>query len=83
MKILTFDIEEWYLNHQRNGDWLNYKQYDKYLDAILDKLEQRGTKATFFCVGEMGRLFPEVVKKIHKAGHEIGCHSNSPTCLTK
>lgn len=83
MNILTFDIEEWYINQQRNGPSEKYAEYDRYLDAILNKLDERNIKATFFCVGEMGRLFPEIIKKIHQRSHEIGCHSNIHTWLNK
>lgn len=83
MNLLTFDIEEWYLNYQRSGPKEKYAEYDRYLDAILNKLDERKLKATFFCVGEMGRLFPEVIKKIQQHGHEIGCHSNIHTWLNK
>ena len=83
MKILTFDIEEWYIEQQDGGHAEKYAEYDRYLNAILDKLDDRQFKATFFCVGEMGRLFPEVIKKIHSRGHEVGCHSNIHTWLNK
>lgn len=83
MNILTFDIEEWYLNYQKNGPKEKNDEFDRYLDAILSKLDERQLKATFFCVGEMGRLFPEVVRRIQAQGHEIGCHSNIHTWLNK
>lgn len=83
MNLITFDIEEWYYEQQRNGRAEKYAEYDRYLDAILDKLEDRKLKATFFCVGEMGKLFPEVIRKIHAQGHEIGCHSNFHIWLNK
>ena len=79
MNLLTFDIEEWYCY---KGEQL-YTELDHYLDAILNKLDERRMKATFFCVGEMGRLFPNVIKKIHIHGHEIGCHSNTHAWLNK
>ena len=80
MNLLTFDIEEWYLfRHQSE----KHAEFDSYLDAILDKLDERQQRATFFCVGEMGRLFPEVVRKIQAQGHEIGCHSNIHNWLNK
>ena len=83
MNLLTFDIEEWYLNQQKNGPIEKYAEYDRYLEAILDKLDERGFKATFFCVGEMGKSFPEIIHKIQQRGHEIGCHSNIHTWLNK
>ena len=83
MNLLTFDIEEWYFNHKKNGPKEKYAEFDRYLDAILTKLDERQFKATFFCVGEMGRLFPEIIRKIQQQSHEIGCHSNIHTWLNK
>lgn len=83
MNILTFDIEEWYLESRKSARNEKYEEYDRYLNAILDKLDARGIKATFFCVGEMGRLFPEVIRRIDARGHEVGCHSNVHTWLNK
>lgn len=83
MNLLTFDIEEWYLNQQKSGPIEKYNEYGRYLEAILNKLDEHGFKATFFCVGEMGKTFPEVIRKIQQRGHEIGCHSNIHTWLNK
>lgn len=84
MNILTFDIEEWYLEKVYFGDHKErYAEYDRYLDCILDVLDERGFKGTFFCVGGLGKYFPEVVKKIEARGHEIGCHSYQHTWLNK
>lgn len=84
MNILTFDIEEWYVEKTLYGDRKDkYTEYDSYLNSILNKLDDRKQKATFFCVGEMGRLFPDVIRKIHQRGHEVGCHSNIHTWLNK
>lgn len=84
MNILTFDIEEWYLEKAYFGAKSSkYVEYDKLLDEILQKLEEIGTKGTFFCVGKMAADFPAVVRKIHDAGHEIGCHSNTHQWLNK
>lgn len=79
MNLLTFDIEEWYC--YKNPE--RYPVFDSYLNTILEKLDNRQIKATFFCVGEMGRLFPDVIKRIFSRGHEIGCHSNIHTWLNK
>ena len=79
MNIITFDTEEWYCTKHKD----RYPMFDHYLDAILDKLDEKQFKATFFCVGEMGRLFPEVIHKIRNRGHEIGCHSNTHTWINK
>ncbi|MBR5086209.1 MAG: polysaccharide deacetylase family protein [Muribaculaceae bacterium] len=84
MNILTFDIEEWYLEKTFNGDRKDkYTEYDAYLDKILLLLNEIGKRATFFCVGKMATEFPDVIKKIANQGHEIGCHSNFHAWLNK
>lgn len=84
MNILTFDIEEWYIEKAFKGNRTErYAQFDAYLHNILSILDKSYTKATFFCVGKMATDFPEVVKKIAIKGHEIGCHGNIHTWLNK
>lgn len=79
MNLLTFDIEEWFCYKRTELR----PELDRYLDTILTKLAERQMKATFFCVGEMGKLFPNVIKKIYSNGHEVGCHSNTHAWLNK
>lgn len=42
---------------------------------VLDLLEKEGIKATFFCVGENVKKYPEVYQQILKAGHSVGNHT--------
>lgn len=41
------------------------------MDKILEILQQNNVKITFFMVGDWIDKFPEYVKKINEAGHEI------------
>ncbi len=43
--------------------------------AILDLLGKHQAKAMFFLIGEKAVRYPELVKEIHRRGHEIGNHS--------
>ena len=84
MNILTFDIEEWFLEKELHGDRQErYREFDGYLSRILDLLDERDIQATFFCVGQMGVHFPHVIRRIAERGHEIGCHSDQHTWLNK
>lgn len=47
------------------------------IDSILGTLEKHNCKITFFVVGDWVTKYPEAVKKIYNAGHEIGNHSDS------
>ena len=51
------------------------------IDSILDTLAKNQVHITFFVVGDWVDKYPEAVKKIYEAGHEIGNHSrNTSTC---
>ena len=77
MNILTFDIEDWWVYDHfsigKPGDYL--PRLDRYLSEILDLLDERGFKATFFCLGHVASKYPQVIKKIANRGHHIGSHS--------
>lgn len=78
MKILSFDIEEWY-NYQShpNAKKEHYLPVlEKHLVRILDLLDVYDQKATFFCLGIVAREYPQIIRAIHQRGHEIGCHSD-------
>lgn len=44
---------------------------------LIDILEDYQVKATFFVVGDWVDKYPESVKALHEAGHEVMNHSNS------
>lgn len=84
MNILTFDIEEWALAKAGGyGTKEKYAEYDEYLNRILNALDLRSIKATFFCTGMMAVDFPQVVRLIQSRGHEVGCHSNNHIWMNK
>ena len=43
--------------------------------TILDILAKHNVKATFFMTGGWVESYPEDVKKIYEAGHDLGNHS--------
>ncbi|NLM03756.1 MAG: polysaccharide deacetylase family sporulation protein PdaB [Clostridiales bacterium] len=50
---------------------------DQFTDDILDTLDDYDVKTTFFLVGFWVDKYPDMVKKIHDRGHEIGNHSTT------
>jgi peptidoglycan/xylan/chitin deacetylase (PgdA/CDA1 family) len=42
---------------------------------VLDTLEGYHAKATFFCVGDNVRKYPEIYKQVVEAGHSVGNHT--------
>lgn len=43
--------------------------------AVLELLAEHGARATFFMVGHRAEQHPELVRRVHAAGHQIGSHS--------
>lgn len=84
MNIISFDTEEWYIEKiYRGARNEKFQAFDSMLSNILNLLDERKIKATFFCVGQLAIDFPEVIKLIQSKGHEIGCHSNTHQWLNK
>ena len=84
INILSFDIEEWYLETKLHGGRkFKLRQYDDCFAQLLDELDRQGIRATFFCVGQLAKEFPQVVREIAARGHEVGCHSNEHSWLDK
>lgn len=54
-----------------------------YTEQLVDGLNERGIKATFFLLGKNVEAYPELVKKIYDSGHLIGNHTYYHTQLTK
>jgi len=50
---------------------------EPYTSEILDYLNSKDVKATFFQVGKCVKRYPQTTKKIIEAGHVIGNHSLS------
>ena len=78
MNILTFDIEDWYNCDfiTSNADWDKFEVriYDG-VERILEELDNRNIKATFFCLAWIAEKHPDVIKRIHSHGHHVGCHT--------
>lgn len=84
MNIFSIDLEDWY-HPQIIQKYLDktkkIPQVINGLDRILDLLRRTDTYATFFTVGELLELRPEILDSIISAGHEIGFHTMHHTQL--
>src|SRR5262245_42714862 len=76
---LTVDLEEWF--HICGVDSLASHRWDLLPSRIaptttllLDLLDRRQVRATFFVVGWIAERHPELIQDIISAGHEIGSH---------
>ncbi len=80
--VLSFDVdgESGMLQADpKNKDRLSVMSWARYgpktgVPRILDMLAAKQVKATFFVPGYTAELYPDLIKRIHDEGHEIGAH---------
>ncbi len=73
----TLDLED---HHPSPNPDPRYPQITR---RILDFLDERGVKGTFFVLGEIAERHPELIRSIHHHGHEIGFHTYAHVPLDK
>lgn len=73
----TLDLED----HRPNESYP--KRYPEITEKILEFLDEHKVKATVFTVGTLAEKDPDIVRKIHDAGHEIAHHSYHHITLDK
>ena len=80
VNAFTVDVEDYYQvsafeKKIERGTWDNYEH--RVVDntaRMLDLIARHDVRATFFVLGWVARKFPELVRRIDGAGHEVACH---------
>jgi|SRR6478609_8387826 len=85
---MYFNNAEWFLSKifpgltwsRETGEKKIYLTFDDgpipvITEWVLELLEQYKVKATFFVVGDNVGKYPDVIRKVHEAGHKIGNHT--------
>jgi polysaccharide deacetylase family protein (PEP-CTERM system associated) len=77
LNAITIDVEDFHNILAR--DWLNRdikptQAVVRNTARILELLARHGFHGTFFILGEVAEAFPQLVRDIASAGHEIGVH---------
>lgn len=77
--FLTFDVEEWYrVNYEgavTHGLSCPPGWMERMTDQLLDICDERGCRSTFFVLGSVAEEYPQIVRRIAAAGHEVASHS--------
>ena len=80
-KIIQFLFfnQVWKIPNTNNTIYLTFDDgpTPEITEKILEILEKNQIKATFFCIGNNVRKYPEIVQKIISKNHSIGNHTYS------
>lgn len=70
---LTVDVEDW-IQSVYDADSPLTDCFIRNTHCILELLDAHATKATFFVLGLAAEKCPQLVRDIHRAGHEVQSH---------
>lgn len=80
INALTVDVEEWYHAHDLGLGremWGTLEdRVELGTETILEILAENKVRATFFILGSIAAKYPQLVRKISAAGHEIASHGS-------
>lgn len=78
---LTFDVEDYFQvsAFEKNIPKENWSDFESRVERntsiFLNILSEYDLKATFFVLGWVAEKYPNIIREIDNAGHEIACHS--------
>ncbi|MEP7116483.1 MAG: XrtA system polysaccharide deacetylase [Acidobacteriota bacterium] len=81
LNAMTIDVEDYFHVSAFAGvveqhQWTSFEsRVCRNTDRILDLFAAADVHATFFVLGWVAERFPELVRRIHAAGHELASHS--------
>lgn len=83
LNAFCVDLEEWF--HAFGGIAGRYADPRTWDDAppcvvndtetIMRMLDRAGARGTFLTVGWVARRYPDLIRRLAREGHEVGCHS--------
>src|SRR5262245_2784480 len=78
--LFTVDVEDYFQVNAFESvvDRANWDRYpsriEQNVDRLLELLQRRRVKGTFFTLGWIAERFPQVVRRICEMGHEVASH---------
>ena len=80
VNALSIDVEDYFqvsafAPHIARADWDGMPcRVEQNIDCILELLAGRDVQATFFTLGWIAERYPELIRRIADAGHELASH---------
>ena len=80
LNAMTVDVEDYFHVSALSEvisrkDWAHLEfRAERSTDRLLQMFAEKNVKATFFVLGWVTEKSPQLVRRIHDAGHEIACH---------
>lgn len=73
INAFTVDLEDWMQSTIGPDEPITPRVLAN-LERMIRLLERHGVRATFFCLGKVCEIYPQLIERVLEAGHEIGSH---------
>jgi polysaccharide deacetylase family protein (PEP-CTERM system associated) len=81
---VSFDLEHWHsATLLRSAVTDPVDRVVASTSTVLELLRRHDVRATFFVVGEVAAEYPDLIRRITDAGHELGSHGHTHTPLSE
>lgn len=80
VNALSVDVEDYFqvsalAPHIARQDWDTIEcRVERNVDRLLARFDEHGARATFFTLGWVAQRYPQLVRRIVEAGHELASH---------
>lgn len=79
VNAFTVDLEDWFQGltstNSQPDKWDSFEaRLEANTDGLLALLDEFRVRATFFALGHVAHRYPDLIRRIDDAGHEIGVH---------
>jgi polysaccharide deacetylase family protein (PEP-CTERM system associated) len=78
LNFLTVDLEEWFHVNYAGIDTRSLSASPSNLPELTDRLlelfQNHNVRCSFFILGSVAEKYPDAIRRIHQAGHEIASH---------
>lgn len=82
LNAFCVDLEEWFHAFGISGKYADPAHWDDApacvvgdTENLMRLLDDAGTRGTFLTVGWVARKYPDLIRRLAREGHEVGCHS--------
>lgn len=88
VNALSVDVEEYFQvsafeSRIDNSDWEKWpSRVEASTSRLLDLFGEAGVKVTFFTLAWVAERHPQLIRRMHDEGHEVGCHGYQHTRVT-
>src|SRR6185503_8992014 len=80
VNAMSIDVEDYFhvsafASALDRANWPKFEaRVERNTHRLLDLFDEHNTRSTFFVLGWVAERCPELIRELHRRGHEVACH---------